>query len=88
MFAKEANFTGIDGGDRVMLDDMRQQVFVATNEEGTRAGAVTPAVGILKSSAMKSEPFHATHPFLFLIRDSNGIIYFAGRVTQPTLAAE
>ncbi len=88
MFAKEANFTGIDGGDRVMLDDMRQQVFVATNEEGTRAGAVTQAVGILKSSAMKSEPFHATHPFLFLIRDSNGIIYFAGRVTQPTLAAE
>ena len=85
LFTKEADFRGIDARNRVMLDDMRQQVYVTTNEDGTRAGSVTQAVGILKSSAMKTEPFHATHPFLFLIRDSSGVIYFTGRVVKPRL---
>ncbi|MFK7821735.1 MAG: serpin family protein [Planctomycetaceae bacterium] len=83
LFTREANFTGIDAKNRVTLDDVRQQVYIATNEEGTRAGSVTQAVGILKSAPMKAEAFHAVHPFLFLIRDSNGVVYFAGRVTQP-----
>ncbi len=83
LFTKEADFRGIDARNRVMLDDMRQQVYVTTNEDGTRAGSVTQAVGILKSSTMKTEPFHATHPFLFLIRDSSGVIYFTGRVVKP-----
>ncbi len=83
LFTSEADFTGIDSRDRVMLDDMRQQVYVTTNEEGTRAGSVTKATGVLKSVPVKAEPFHAIHPFLFLIRDSYGIVYFAGRVTHP-----
>lgn len=83
LFTEEADFRGIDERNRVMLDDMRQQVYVTTNEDGTRAGAVTQAVGILKSAVVQSEQFHATHPFLFLIRDSHGVVYFAGRVVKP-----
>ena len=87
LFRKDANFTGIDAKNRIQLDDMRQQVYITTNEDGTRAGSVTQAVGILKSAAVRSEPFHTTRPFLFLIRDSNGVVYFAGRVTHPSKAA-
>jgi serpin B len=86
LFTSEANFSGIDSKNRITLSDIRQQVYVTTNEEGTRAGSVTQAVGILKSAPVRSEPFHAVHPFLFLIRDSNGIVYFAGRVTHPVKA--
>ena len=77
-----ADFTGLHtGGEQLFLDFVVQKAFVDVNEEGTEAAAAT-AVGGREVSARLG--FQATHPFLFLIRDTRrGTILFMGRVEKP-----
>jgi serpin B len=77
-----ADFTGLHtGGEQLFLDVVVQKAFVDVNEEGTEAAAAT-AVGAREESARLG--FQATHPFLFLIRDTrHGTILFMGRVEKP-----
>jgi serine protease inhibitor len=81
LFTSRADFSGISAAN-LRVGELRQQVFVEIDEFGTRAGASTET-GIAVSS-LNGKPFHATHPFLFAIVDSQGTVYFAGRLTTPT----
>jgi len=84
LFTSKANFSALTAANNILLEDVRQQVFIEVNEQGTRAGAVTQAIGAVKSLAPENlKHFHADHPFLFLIRDASGGIYFVGRVISP-----
>ena len=70
------------GMNRLYLDDVLQKAYLAIDEEGTEAAAVT--VVIAKEGAALDPPpiydFTADHPFYFVIRDNtSGRILFAGK---------
>jgi serpin B len=76
-----ADFSGMDGTDRLFLQAAVHKAFVQVNEVGTEAAAATAV-----AAADESEPqsFRADHPFLFLIRDNrSGSVLFLGRLVEP-----
>ncbi|MBQ9571691.1 MAG: hypothetical protein IJR30_10010, partial [Prevotella sp.] len=74
--------------DGVYISKMRQKAKITVNEEGSEAAAVTVAE-VFTESAGPMDPieipkanFHATKPFVYLIRESStGIILFVGKYT-------
>jgi serpin B len=85
-FTNQADFSGIDGRDKLVISEVVHKAFVDVSEQGTEAAAAT---GIsARPAAMRApEPvvvFRADHPFLFIIRDSrSGVMLFIGRLTNP-----
>jgi serpin B len=80
-----ANFDGSD--DRILLDEVYHDAFVAVDETGTEAAAATGAVTIAGSSSLV--PFDLTfdRPFLFCIRDRlTDTVVFLGRVVDAGAA--
>ena len=63
------------------------KAFVEVDEKGTEAAAAT-VVLVFRGTAvqpMDPTPFHADHPFVFVIRHRpSGAILFVGRVCDPT----
>jgi serpin B len=80
----EADFSGIDGGRDLFLSDVIHKGFVAVDEEGTEAAAVTIAL-ILATSIMPAETsITLTRPFLFFIRElETCAVLFTGIVRKP-----
>jgi serpin B len=79
-FSEGADFSGMDGARDLWIDDAYHKAFVAVDEWGTTAAAVT---GMPIVAAAPFE-FRADHPFIFLIRDrGTGAILFLGRVLNP-----
>ena len=61
-----------------------QYCYIAVDEEGTEAAAVT--IGGVEGASAPLEPkrFYADHPFVFVIREKQyGTILFSGVVTNP-----
>jgi serpin B len=82
-FTGRATFTGIAKAQGLRIDQVLQQAFVNVDEEGTEAAAVTAVVA---GSISETLPvvFHADHPFVYLIRDTEtGAILFIGRLGDP-----
>ncbi|MFA5268324.1 MAG: serpin family protein [Methanoregula sp.] len=84
-FSNSADFSGIDGTQTLMIDDVIHKAYVAVDEEGTEAAASTAAYMTPKGEGPRPPPvFRADHPFIFIIQDSeNGNILFMGRITNP-----
>jgi serpin B len=86
-FTPAADFSGISATEHLMIDAVSHSTFIAVDEKGTEAAAVT-AMG-MTATAMRARPeepiaFRADHPFLFVIRSrSSGAILFLGRVSDP-----
>jgi serpin B len=83
--ASEADFSGMDGTKDLFIQDVVHKAFVAVDETGTEAAAVS-AVIMMLSSAPIDEPKEVKldHPFIFLIRDmQTNSILFLGRVMNP-----
>ena len=84
----KADFSGVNGGkQRLWIGRAIHKAFVRVNEEGTEAAAATLIELGLGGLGPKGTPipFHADHPFLFLIRHrETGVILFMGRVTDPS----
>ena len=81
----QADFSGIVAvrEQRLVIDDVLHQAFVAVDEQGTEAAAAT-AVTMFRQSAQRPGSVTIDHPFLFLIRDRvTGTILFMGRVLDP-----
>jgi len=61
---------------------MKQKAKIEVTEEGTKAAAVTVAMGVLKGTSTympKIMEFHATRPFVYYIMEENtGSIFFMG----------
>jgi serpin B len=71
----------------LFIAQVLQEAFVDVDEGGTEAAAVTAVVKTWVSAeipAVPPIPFHADHPFLYLIRDkTTGVVLFIGRVVDP-----
>lgn len=81
--SSEADLSGITKESQLYLALLQQDTFIEVDEEGTRAAAVTSGWFTDYMPAPKT-PFIADRPFVFFIRDvKNGIILFAGRITNP-----
>lgn len=87
-FSDFADFSGIvdPSVDPLHVDDAFHKAFVDVDESGTEAAAATAVVITITETAVSGpQPFHADHPFLFLIRDDlTGSILFIGRVVDPS----
>lgn len=87
-FSPRANFSGIDGGRDLMLQQVVHAAMLAVDEAGTEAAAATAVAVGLKAAAGpmgKSVRFHADHPFLFMLYDDQtGAVLLMGRVADPS----
>ena len=82
-FSSRADFSGIDGSNRLSISAALHKAFVEVNEEGTEAAAAT-AIIMARGRPAPPPAFRADHPFVFLIRENaTGSILFLGRVTNP-----
>jgi len=83
-FSGSADFSGMDGGRDLFIDDVVHKAFVSVTEEGTEAAAAT---AVMMRSSIRRVPYFTmriNRPFLFLIRDRvTGTNLFMGRVTDP-----
>jgi len=82
--AEEADFSGIDGTERLFIKDVLHKGFVSVDESGTEAAAATAVV--IEEESVPPTPIEVTidSPFIFLIRDvESGTILFVGRVINP-----
>jgi serpin B len=93
-FTCEADFLGIfdvqpmaDGDTNIGL--VEHEAFVAVDEAGTEAAAVTAVVGFQKVSGnLPDEPFVVDRPFMFAaVDDLTGAVLFMGQITDPAVAA-
>ena len=79
----KANFNHFANGN-FFVSKMLQKAKIEVNEQGTKAADVTAAI-MLTSMApmeMRNVEFHADHPFVYLITDTNsGAILFMGQFT-------
>jgi serpin B len=84
-FTRQANFSGI-ADDPLHIGFVKQKTYVAVNEQGTEAAAVT-AVGVRAMAAMREPPpFHfvVDRPFFMAIREKQtGLILFLGAISDP-----
>lgn len=81
---RESDFSGISEsfGKQLNIGAVIHKGFVEVNEEGTEAAAAT-AITIKPNSI--GPMFHATKPFIYMIRDNKtGTILFMGRMMDPS----
>jgi serpin B len=82
----KADFSGMATRESLFISAVLHKAFVDVNEAGTEVAAAT---AVISSAEVKARPptpipFHADHPFLYLIRDNaTGSILFAGRLADP-----
>ncbi len=88
--AFESGFEGIlenPPGEPVHIDEVIHEAFIAVDEEGTEAAAVTIVEIMVESAEFEPEEpveFRVDHPFMFLIVErSTNTILFMGRVLNP-----
>ncbi len=84
VFTRLADLSGISQKQPLKLCDVMQGTFIAVEEEGTEAAAVTGASIVPLSRSLRSVEFRADRPFVYLIEDhATGAVLFAGRVVDP-----
>ena len=92
-FSGMADFSGpasVDDG--IYIDDVFQKAFVAVNEKGTEAAAVSAVSGLSAAVSIPPTPLppvvmEVDRPFIFLIRERyTGATLFVGRVADPSAA--
>jgi serpin B len=89
---ERADFSGIDGSQKLSISDVIHQSFVKVDEEGTEAAAATAVIMKEDGSSLfggdepEPEIFHADHPFTFVIQHKEtGSILFMGRMNDPNI---
>ncbi len=81
-FSDRANFTKINSKGGLTLSFVKQNTFVAVDEKGTEAAAVT-SVGVVTTSIQL--PTLVNRPFVFVIHEkTTGAILFIGKIADPT----
>ncbi len=85
-FSGGADFSGMTGNMEFCIGAVLHKSFVAVDEEGTEAAAVTviTMIGSAPGTPPVTVNFTADRPFIFLIQDiETGSILFIGRVLNP-----
>ncbi|MGC9469460.1 MAG: serpin family protein [Anaerolineae bacterium] len=76
-----ADFSGMDGTDRLLLSRVAHKAFVAVDEEGTEAAAATGVVVEVESMPIQ---LRVDRPFIYFIYDTEqNLVLFVGRVMNP-----
>jgi serpin B len=83
-FTDAAEFSKMTANFPVEISLLQQNTFVAVDEDGTEAAAVT-VVGVVPTSAPVAVAMHVDRPFIFVIRERlSGTVLFMGKiVTLP-----
>lgn len=76
-----ADLSGVAAGGRLYVSKMMHKSYIEVAEEGTEAAAAT-GNNIVEKQLPESRVFRADHPFLFVIRKDD-IILFSGEVSCP-----
>lgn len=85
-FTPMADFSKLSEVD-TYLGFLKQVCYIAVDEQGTEAAAVTIGGNYTTSVGPEPQPkiFHATHPFVYIIRERQyGTILFCGVVGNPS----
>lgn len=81
-FTDQADFTKINAKGGLTLSFIKQNTFVAVDEKGTEAAAVT--TGGISTTSMP-QPILCDRPFVFVIHEKKtGTILFVGKIADPT----
>ena len=81
-FTDKADFTKINSKGGLTLSFVKQNTFVAVDEKGTEAAAVT-SVGVTTTAVQL--PTLINRPFAFVIHEkTTGTILFIGKIADPT----
>ncbi|MCX6213189.1 serpin family protein [Spirosoma sp.] len=81
-FTDRADFTKINAQGGLLLSFVKQNTFVAVDEAGTEAAAVTTG-GISTTSVQM--PTLCDRPFVFVIHEkTSGAVLFVGKIADPT----
>ena len=84
-FTDRADFTKINSKGGLTLSFVKQNTFVAVDEQGTEAAAVTTG-GVSTTSVQL--PTLCDRPFVFVIHEkSTGTVLFVGKIADPTKAS-
>ncbi|MGD9991693.1 MAG: serpin family protein [Salinivirgaceae bacterium] len=79
-FSNQADFSGITGTKELRIDKVFHGAKIKVNETGTKAAAGTATVMVRKSAQIMEISFHANHPFIYYVIDSESrTILFMGR---------
>jgi serpin B len=83
-FGGEADFSGMNGGHDLLIQDVLHKAFISADEDGTTAAAATAVIMTMKFMPALAKEIKIDRPFIFFIRDipTNSII-FLGRVLNP-----
>ena len=83
-FSNKADFTKINAKGGLLLSLIRQNTFVAVDETGTEAAAVTS--GTVSTTSVQF-PYLCDRPFVFIIHEkTSGTVLFVGKIADPTKA--
>jgi serpin B len=84
-FTDRADLSAMTTEERLFIDAVQHEAFVAVDEEGTEATAATAAVAKATSGNLGTVTVTVDRPFLFLIHDiETRTPLFIGRVSDPT----
>ncbi len=84
-FTDAADFSGMNGGHDLRIQDVLHKAFVAVDEDGTEAAAASAVIIGTTAMPVDVAEMKIDRPFLFLIRDNaTGTILFLGRVNDPS----
>ncbi|CAG2164425.1 unnamed protein product [Oppiella nova] len=72
----KADFSQINGNRYQKVAEVIHKTFIAIDEKGTEAAAVTAIKVVVKSAQIYPDPiiFRADHPFIYFIRDQTNVI--------------
>lgn len=80
-----ADFSLMTREERLVIDEVIHEAFIAVDETGTEAAAATAIVMRVASAPPTPTPLKIDRPFLFAIRDlPTQTLLFLGRVADPT----
>jgi serine protease inhibitor len=79
-----ADFRGMTTQQRLLIDAVVHEAFIAVDEQGTEAAAATAVVMRATSAVVPSVEVTVDRPFLFVLHDvETGTPLFIGRVSDP-----
>ena len=80
-----ADFSGMTADEKLFIDEVIHEAYIAVDEEGTEAAAATAVVMAGTSAPMVDVTLTIERPFIFALRDTEtGALLFLGRVADPS----
>lgn len=82
-FTDRADFSRINRNGGILLSTVKQNTFVAVDETGTEAAAVTTGEISVTSAP---QPYLCNRPFVIVIHEkTSGTVLFTGKIADPTV---